>query len=335
MNAKKVFRTVETHTLGQPTRNIVGGFPHVPGNTMAEKFLYMKENEDWFRTLLSYEPRGNDYMSCTLITEPCSAGADVGVLYFETSGWLPMCGHDTIGVSVALIETGMVKVTEPLTTIRLDTAAGIITVEAKVENGVVREVSFTNAPAFVLKDNLKVETKNFGILTMDISWGGNLYAILPAASVGIPICPENSAKLVEAAQAIAKDINEQADFRHPQLQFVNEVTHIEFYGDPKSKDADVQNCVVALPKTVDRSPCGTGTSAKAAVLYNKGKLKAGESFIHESIIGSLFKCEIVGETTVAGFPAVIPRVTGNACIQGFATWILDDKDDFPKGFLLG
>ena len=274
-------------------------------------------------------------MSCTLITEPCTPGTDVGVLYFETSGWLPMCGHDTIGVSVALIETGMVNVAEPITVIKLDTAAGVITVEAKVENGVVQEVSFTNAPAFVIRENLTVETRDFGPLTMDVSWGGNLYAILPASSVGIPICPENSAKLVEAAQSIARDINAQIDFRHPDLQFVTEVTHIEFYGEPKSEDADIQNCVVALPKTVDRSPCGTGTSAKSAVLYNKGKLKVGESFVHESIIGSLFRCEIVGETTVAGFPAVIPKVTGNACIQGFATWILDPKDTFPEGFLLG
>ena len=324
MNAKKVFRTIETHTLGQPTRNIVSGFPHIPGNTMAEKFIYMKENEDWFRTLLSYEPRGNDYMSCTLITEPCTPGTDVGVLYFETSGWLPMCGHDTIGVSVALIETGMVKVTEPMTVIKLDTAAGVITIEAKVENGVVQEVSFINAPAFVLRESL----------TMDVSWGGNLYAILPTASVGIPICPQNSAKLIEAAQSIARDINAQVDFRHPDLQFVTEVTHVEFYGEPKTAGADVQNCVVALPKTVDRSPCGTGTSAKSAVLFNKGKLKVGESFVHESIIGSLFQCEIVEETTVAGFRAVVPKVTGNACIAGFATWILDPKDPFPEGFLL-
>lgn len=335
MNAKKVFRTIETHTLGQPTRNIVGGFPNVPGKTMVEKYMYMKENEDWFRTLMSYEPRGNDYMSCTLITEPCTPGTDVGILYFETSGWLPMCGHDTIGVSVALIETGMVTVTEPITVIKLDTAAGVITVEAKVHNGSVQEVSFINAPAFVIRENLSVETKDFGTLTMDVSWGGNLYAILPATSIDIPICPQNSSKLIEAAQSIAEDINAQVDFRHPNLQFVDQVTHIEFYGGPKHKDADIQNCVVALPKTVDRSPCGTGTSAKSAVLYNHGKLKVGESFIHESIIGSCFKCEIVEETTVEGFPAVVPKVTGNACIQGFATWILDPKDTFPEGFLLG
>ncbi len=335
MKAKKMFNTIETHTLGQPTRNIVSGFPRVPGTTMAEKFLYMKENEDWFRKLLSYEPRGNDYMSCTLITEPCSPGTDIGVLYFETSGWLPMCGHDTIGVAVALIETGMVKVSEPLTTISLDTAAGVVVVEAAVKDGEVQEVSFINAPAFVIKENLSINTKEFGDLTLDVSWGGNLYAILPVSSVGLSICPENSAKLVETAQSIAKDINSQESFKHPDLPFIGEVTHIEFYGEPKGKNADVQNCVVALPKTVDRSPCGTGTSAKAAVLYNKGKLKVGDSFMHESIIGSLFKCEIVSKTKVFDFDAVIPKVTGNACIQGFATWILDPKDDFPEGFLLG
>ena len=160
-----------------------------------KKFIYMKEHEDWFRTLMSYEPRGNDYMSCTLVTEPCTPGTDVGVLYFETSGWLPMCGHDTIGLSVALIETGMVTVTEPITTINLDTAAGVIKIEAKVENGSVKEVSFANAPAFVLRENLTVETKDYGKLTMDVAWGGNLYAIMPAESIGITIDPKILLKL--------------------------------------------------------------------------------------------------------------------------------------------
>lgn len=334
MNAKKIFRTVETHTLGQPTRNIIGGFPHVPGSTMAEKFIYMKEHEDWFRTLMSYEPRGNDYMSCTLVTEPCTPGTDIGVLYFEPSGWLPMCGHDTIGLSVALIETGMVTVTEPITTINLDTAAGVIRIEAKVENGSVKEVSFVNAPAFVLRENLTVETKDYGKLTMDVAWGGNLYAIMPAESIGLTIDPKNTAEIIHAAQSIARDINRQVDFHHPDLPFVYEVTHVEFYGPPKNPRADIQNTVVALPKTVDRSPCGTGTSAKSAVLYQKGMLRVGESFVHESIIGSCFRCEIVEETEFAGFKAVVPKVAGNAHIQGFATWILDPDDPFPKGFLL-
>lgn len=335
MKARKMFRTIETHTLGHPTRTVVSGFRHIPGKTMGEKFVYMRENEDWFRRLLAYEPRGSEIMSCTLITEPCTEGADFGILFFEASCWMPMCGHDTIGATVALIESGLAEVTEPITRLKLDTPSGLITVEAKVNDGVVEEVSFINAPAMVLKHNIEVYTKDYGKLTLDISWGGNVYAILPAERVGIEIEPHNSSKLVAAAQSIAADINEQVKISHPELPFVDRVTHVEFYGPPKNENADVQNCVVALPTVVDRSPCGTGTSAKAALLCAEGKLKVGESFYHESIIGSMFKCEIMEETEVCGLPAVIPKVTGNACIMGFCTWVLDPRDPFPEGFLLG
>ncbi|MCD8140923.1 MAG: proline racemase family protein [Planctomycetaceae bacterium] len=334
MKARKLFRTVETHTLGHPTRNVVSGFRHIPGTTMAEKFTYMKDNEDWFRTLLAYEPRGSEIMSCTLFTEPCTPGTDVGVLYFEASCWMPMCGHDTMGAAVALIESGLVEVTEPTTLIKMDTAAGVIAVEATVRDGVVEEVAFVNAPALVLNRNVTVESGDFGSLVVDISWGGNVYAILPAESVGLTIEPKNSGKLIAAAQSIARDLDSQVTVRHPELPFVDRVTHVEFSGPPKSPGADIQNCVVALPQVVDRSPCGTGTSAKAALLYDEGKLKVGERFVHESIIGSLFTCEIVGETTVGGIPAICPKITGNACVMGFATWVLDPKDPFPEGFLL-
>ena len=335
MKARKVFRTIETHTLGQPTRNVVSGFRHVPGKTMAEKFVYMKEHEDWFRKLLCYEPRGSEIMSATLFTEPCTPGTDVGVLYFEASGWMPMCGHDTIGAAVALIEAGLATVEEPVTVIRLDTAAGVVEVEARVVDGVVEEVSFLNAPALVLKRDAVVETEEFGPLNVDIAWGGNVYAILPAAAVGLAIEPQNCGKMVEIAQRLAKDVNEQIKFRHPELAFVDRVTHVEFSGPPKTPGADMQNCVVALPRTVDRSPCGTGTSAKAALLHAEGKLRAGESFVHESVIGSLFKCELIEEVNVGGIPAIRPRITGNACVIGFASWILDPKDPFPEGFVLG
>lgn len=334
MKAKHMVRTIETHTLGQPTRTVVSGFRHIPGKTMQEKFTYMKENEDWFRKFLSYEPRGSEIMSGTIITEPCTPGTDVGILYYEASGWLPMCGHDTIGVSVALIEAGLVKVTEPITKIVLDTPAGVVEVEAKVADGTVEEVSFLNAPAFVLKRNISVNTKDFGPLTLDISWGGNVYAILEASSVGENIEPANCGKLIKIAQSIAADINEQVEIHHPELPFVDKVTHVEFAGPPKTLGADIQNCVVALPKVVDRSPCGTGTSAKAALLYDKGELKVGESFVHESVIGSLFKCEIDSETEVGGIRAIRPRITGNACVIGYSTWVLDPKDPFPEGFVL-
>ena len=335
MKAKKVFRTIETHTLGQPTRNVVSGFPKVPGKTMEEKLSYMKNNADWFRKVLMFEPRGNDIMSGTLITEPCTPGTDVGVLYFEASDWMPMCGHDTMGVTVALIEDGLVEVEEPITRIKLDTAAGVVSVEAKVTDGVVEEVSFTNAPALVLNRAVTVDTTEYGKLTMDICWGGNVYAILSAKSVGVEICTENCGKFIEIANSIAKDINEQIKVKHPTLSLVDRVTHVEFAGPPQTEGADIQNCVVALPKVVDRSPCGTGTSAKSALLFAEGKLKVGENFVHESVTGSLFKCEIVGETQIGGVQAVIPKVTGNACIIGFATWLLDPKDPFQEGFRLG
>ncbi len=334
MKARKLFRTIETHTLGQPTRNVVSGFRHIPGDTMQDKFEYMKKNEDWFRKVLMYEPRGSEIMSGTIITEPCTPGTDVGVLYFESSCWMPMCGHDTMGVTVALIEAGLVDVTEPVTGIKLDTPAGVVSVEAKVTDGVVEEVSFVNAPAMVLNKDVTVDTAEFGTLTLDISWGGNVYAILPAEKVGLDIVPANCSEFTRVARSIAKDINEQVKVQHPELPFVNTVTHVEFSGPPKSDDADIQNVVVALPKVIDRSPCGTGTSAKAALLCAEGKLKVGESFVHESVIGSKFKCEIIEETTVGGIPAVIPKITGNACVIGFATWILDPKDPFPEGFLL-
>lgn len=334
MKAKKLFRTIETHTLGQPTRNVVSGFPKIPGNTMAEKYLYMKEKHDWFRKLLTYEPRGSEIMSGTLFTEPCTPGTDIGILYFEAGCWMPMCGHDTIGAAVALIESGLVEVKEPITVIELDTAAGVVTVEAKVEDGVVNEVSFLNAPAMVLVRDAEVNTKDFGKLTLDIAWGGNVYAILPAETFGLSIEPKNCGKFIEIAQSIAKDINEQIEIRHPEFSFVDCVTHVEFSGPPKSPEADIQNCVVALPKVIDRSPCGTGTSAKAALLFDEGKLKVGDSFVHESVIGSLFKCEVVEETIVGGIKAIRPKITGNACVIGFATWILDPKDPFQEGFLL-
>ncbi len=334
MKARKVFRTIETHTLGQPTRNVVSGFRHIPGKTMQEKFEYMRENEDWFRKVLMFEPRGSEIMSGTLITEPCTPGTDVGVLYFESSCWMPMCGHDTMGVTAALIEAGLVEVREPVTTIKLDTPAGVVAVEARVHDGVVEEISFVNAPALVLNRNVEVDTEEFGRLTLDISWGGNVYAILPAEKAGLAITPANCGRFTEIARSIAKDINQQVHVQHPALPFVDRVTHVEFSGPAQSPDADIQNVVVALPKVIDRSPCGTGTSAKAALLYAEGKLKVGESFIHESVIGSKFKCEIVEETEVGGVPAIIPKITGNACVIGFATWILDPKDPFPEGFLL-
>lgn len=335
MKSKKVLRTIETHTTGHPARHVVGGFPVVQGNTMMEKHLYMKENHDWFRKLVCYEPRGSEHLSGTLITEPCDPAADIGVLHFESSTWLPMCGGNIFGATVALIETGMVPVTEPVTKLTIDNASGLVEVEATVEDGVVKSVSFLNAPALVMLENAKIQTEEWGELTLDISWGGNVFAVLPAADVGVEIEPKNGRKFVAIAQKLKEYIDDQLEFHHPEFEFINEITHVEFYGPPTHPEADIKNCTIALPLVIDRCPCGTGTSAKAALLYTKGEKEIGESFVHESIIGSIFKCELTEACEVNGVKAVKPTLTANACIMGQSTLYLDPKDEFPEGFLLG
>lgn len=335
MRIRKSFHTIDTHTEGEPTRTVVGGIPVVPGKTMKEKMVYMMERQDWIRKVLTYEPRGNDVMSGTILTPPCDPAADIGVLYFEVGGWMPMCGHDTIGVSTALVEAGLVEVTEPYTYITLDTAAGLVRVKVEVKDNVAKRVTFTNAPAFVMARDVDVETAEFGKVHMDIAYGGNVYAILPAASVGLEIAPENSKAIIDTGNLLKKYINEQVSICHPEMPFINKVTHVEFSGPPKNAAATVQNAVVIPPGAIDRSPCGTGTSAKMALLAAKGRLKEGENFVHESIIGSLFHCRIVGQSEVGGIPAIVPEVAGSAYVTGIHTFFIDPEDPFPEGFQLG
>lgn len=335
MQARKLYQTIDTHTEGQMTRHVVGGFPHIPGSTMGEKMIYMKEKEDWFRTFMTCEPRGAKHWAATILTGPCTPGTDVGVLYYEPLGWLPMCGHDTIGVGAVLVETGMIPVTEPYTCAKLDTPAGVISLNIHVEDGRAREVTFVNAPAFVLIEDAMVHTKEYGTIQVDICYGGNFYAILPAKTVGLNICPENYEALIHAADTIKPYINEQLDVRHPEKGFIKGVSHVQFTGPPKNPRAYSQNAVICSPGGIDRSPCGTGTSARCALLYRKGCIGLGEVFYHESIMGALFGCRAVEETQVGGIRAIVPEVTGRAYVMSMSTVILDEEDPFPQGFLLG
>ena len=333
MYTRRVFNTIDTHTGGEPTRTVLSGVPVIPGSTMMEKYTYMMEHNDWIRRLLCLEPRGNAVMSGAFLTPPCREDADIGVMYFETGGWLPMCGHDTIGVCTALVETGMVKVEEPVTIIRLDTPSGLVTASVRVENGRAIEVSFENAPAFVMQRDVTVQTKEWGPVKCDISWGGNVYAILPAASLGLKLVPERSKEIVEKGVSFRDQINQQVKISHPELPFVNSVTHIEFY-DESPNGADCRNAVIITSAAIDRSPCGTGTSAKLALLHAEGKLKVGQPFVHESLIGSIFNAHILRETEVAGIPAVIPVIGGRAFVSGMCSFFLDPEDPFPAGFSL-
>lgn len=329
-----MFQTIDTHTVGQPTRTLVSGLPPIPGKTMEEKLLYMKDKCDWVRTLLMCEPRGSNIMSGAILTEPCTPGTDIGVLYMEVGGWMPMCGHDTIGVGTALVESGLVEVTEPYTYVKLDTAAGVVSLKIKVKDNVAESVTFVNAPAFMLLEGAKVETPEYGTVSIDMCYGGNFYAIVPATAVGLDLKPENYSKLIAAGIKMRKYINEQLQIQHPEKPFINQCTHIEFIGEPDNPKADYKNAVIFPPGDIDRSPCGTGTSARCAQLVRQGKLKMEQMFVNESFIGSLFSCRAVGETTIGGIPAIIPEVTGSAYLMGKSTFFLDPTDPFPEGFQL-
>lgn len=326
---------IETHTEGEPTRTILSGFPKIPGDTMEKKMLYMMEHQDWLRKAICFEPRGNDVMSGTIVTEPCDPRADFGVLYYEVGNWMPMCGHDTIGVSTALIESGLVKAEEPYTYVNLDTPSGLVQVKIEVKDGVALSVTFKNAPAFVMNRDVKVQVPGYGEIELDIAYGGNVFAIVPASAMGLSLEMENAKEIVEKGNYLKKFINEQVEVKHPYLEIMNQVTHVEFYQPGDEGIADVKNAVVIPPAAIDRSPCGTGTSAKMALLHAEGKLAMGQPFVHESLIGSLFHCKIVEETEVGGIPAIVPEISGRAFVMGLSTLLFDPRDPFPEGFLLG
>lgn len=335
MKIRRTFQTIDTHTGGEPTRTVVGGVPVIPGNTMQEKYVYMQKHNDWIRKVLSLEPRGNSVMSGAFLTPPCTPGTDLGVLYYETGGWLPMCGHDTIGVATALVETGMVEVTEPFTDIILDTPSGVVKARVEVENQRAKNVTFVNAPAFTIGLDYCVDTPEFGCVTFDVAYGGNMYAILPAASLGLELVPERSREIVTKGVLLRKYINEQIQVCHPELPFVDKVTHIEFSAPSDTPGVSARNAVIITSAAIDRSPCGTGTSAKMAILYAKDELKLNETFVHESLIGSIFTCRIIEETKIAGMPAIVPEISGRAFLTGMSTFMMDPDDPLANGFELG
>ncbi len=332
MKISNIFPAIDTNTGGEPTRTILGGIPHIPGETMSEKMLYMEKNKDWIRKMLMLEPRGNEVMSGAYLTPPCSEGADIGVIYIEVGCYLPMCGHDTIGVTTALIESGIIEAKEPYTYINLDTPAGVVKVKAEVEDYQVKDVYFENVPSFVFAKDVQVDVPELGKVTLDISYGGNFFAIVKAADVGLQVNPESAKEIVRKGNLIKDAVNAQVEVYHPENEFMNEVTHVEFSDVPSVEGADKRNAVVIIPGSIDRSPCGTGTSAKLASLYAKGQIDIDETFVHESIISSTFKCRVKETTKVGEFDAIIPEIGGNAFVTGINTYTIDRNDPIKYGF---
>lgn len=333
MESKRTIFTVESHTMGEPLRLIVGGFPNLKGNTIVEKRSYFIEHYDYLRKALMQEPRGHKDMFGALLTQPTMPEADIGVIFMHGQGYHNMCGHGTIATNTILVECGMVEVQEPVTTIRMEAPAGLVTVHVKVEQGRAKEVSFENVPAFLYREGAVVEVPGYGKLKLDISFGGSFFAIIDAKQLGMEICPENSSKLIDAGMSIIKAANEQIPVQHPELTHIKTIDLCEIYGPAKSPDADLQNITI-FDGQIDRSPCGTGTCAKVAALWAKGRLALGEQFVYESVIQTKFTGRAIRETSVGPYRAIIPEITGSAYITGHAQYMIDDQDPVKYGFSL-
>ncbi|MEU2182589.1 proline racemase family protein [Streptomyces thermolilacinus] len=333
MRTRHVYHAVDSHTEGMPTRVITGGVGVLPGATMAERRRHLVEELDHVRTLLMYEPRGHSAMSGAILQPPTRPDADYGVLFIEVSGALPMCGHGTIGVATVLVETGMVAVTEPVTTVRLDTPAGVVSVDVRVEGGAAKSVTLTNVPAFSVALDREVKVPGFGSVRYDLAYGGNFYAFVPLDALGLLFDRARKNDLLAAGLAVMDAVNAADRPVHPENPQITGLKHV-YLAAPGSDAARSRHAMAIHPGWFDRSPCGTGTSARMAQLHARGELPLGREFVNESFIGTRFTGRLVGETTVGGLPAVVPAVTGRAWITGTAQYFLDPDDPFPAGFLL-
>ena len=317
----KSIHAVDSHTAGEATRVVVGGVPKIPGKSMPEKKQWLEDNLDYLRTAIMLEPRGHKDMFGSILTQPTVDEADYGIIFMDGGGYLNMCGHGTIGAMTVAVETGMVPVTEPVTKVVQEAPAGLIHGQVFVEDGKAKKVSFTNVPAFLYKKDQEVELPGYGKIRFDISFGGSFFAIVKAEQVGLEIVPENAAKLQDLGIQLRDIINKEIPVQHPELPHIHSVDLVEWWSKTETKGATLKNCVVFGQGQVDRSPCGTGTSAKMATLFAKGELKMGEKFFYESILGTIFD-------------AVIPQITGSAYITGFNHFVIDETDPVKYGFIL-
>lgn len=333
MRSRLVLHTVESHTEGMPTRVVTGGVAPVPGATMLERRNHLRDNDDHIRQFLMNEPRGHAAMSGAILQPPTRPDADWGVLFIEVSGYLPMCGHGTIGVATVLVETGMVPVTEPVTTVRLDTPAGLIQVDVQVEDGVAKAVTLVNVPAFSVAQGRAVQLKDGREIRYDLAFGGNFYAFVDLDDLGLPFDRAAKNELIAAGLDIMAAVNAEEEPVHPLEPSIRGLHHV-YLTAPGSDAKHSRHAMAIHPGWFDRSPCGTGTSARMAQLHARGELALGQDFVNESFIGSRFTGRLIGETDVAGRPAVIPSVTGRAWITGTAQYTLDPEDPFPSGFIL-
>lgn len=328
---RKTFFCVDAHTCGNPVRVVAGGGPILKGENMMEKRLHFLAEFDWIRKGLMFEPRGHDMMSGSILYPPADPQNDIGILFIETSGCLPMCGHGTIGTVTVAIQEGLVT-PKARGKLRLETPAGLVLAEYEQEGRNVTSVKLTNVKSFMIKSDLTVDCPGLGSLTFDIAYGGNFYAIIDPQTNFSGIQNFTADKLISFSRDCRKAINEKYRIEHPENKNISGVSHILWTGDTLDKKSTARNAVFYGDKAIDRSPCGTGTSARMAQWYAKGKLKPGDEFIHESFIGSTFIGTIEEETHVGDMPAIVPGIRGWAKVFGYNNIIIDDDDPYAYGF---
>ncbi|MDB9921420.1 proline racemase family protein [Actinomycetota bacterium] len=333
METSRIWHCVDSHTEGMPTRVVVGGVGVLPGTTMEERRQYLMKEADHLRTWLMYEPHGHSAMSGSIVQPPTRPDADWGVVYIEVSGCLPMCGHGTIGTATVLVETGMVEATEPETVIRLDTPAGLVIARVHVEGTRAKSVTIENVPSFVTELDAIVEVPGVGAVRYDMVYGGNFYAIVELSELGRAFGKEHAPELLELGLSIMNAINTTNPPTHPENPAIDRVHHVQLVAADSTAQFS-RHAMAIYPGWFDRSPCGTGTSARVAQLVARGQLEIGEPLINESIIGTRFTGRANGTTTVSGVPAILPEITGRAWITGTSQHMLAPDDPFPAGFLL-
>jgi len=332
VNKSGIFKCIDAHTCGNPVRVVAGGGPLLVGKNMSEKRQHFLREFDWIRKGLMFEPRGHDMMSGSILYPPSDPANDIGILFIETSGCLPMCGHGTIGTVTIAIEEGLVIPKTP-GLLNLEVPAGLVRVEYKQEGKKVKSVKITNVKAYLAAENITVECPDLGELTLDVSYGGNFYAIVDPQPNFPGLENYTADQLISWSRELRKNFNLKYQFVHPENPTINGCSHILWAGKVIDPTSTARNAVFYGDKAIDRSPCGTGTSARLAQWYAKGKLKKGENFIHESIIGSKFIGRIEEVTELNGKPAIIPSVEGWAKIYGYNTIKIDPDDDpYAYGF---
>ncbi len=335
MRFSRNITAIDSHTMGEPTRIVIGGVPNIPGCTMSAKKEYLEQHLDYLRTALMHEPRGHRDMFGSIITSPIDPSADFGIVFMDGGGYLNMCGHGSIGAATVAVETGMVPPVEPITRLKIEAPAGLIEARLEVKDGAVKSTTIRNVPSFLYKADAKLQVSGLGEVRADIAFGGSFFAIVNAKDLAIKISTENIGELIKIGMAIKQAANEQIKVQHPEKEHIRSIDLVEIYDTATNPEANFKNVVIFGDGQADRSPCGTGTSAKMATLFAKGKLGLNEEFVYESVTGTLFKGRVVDTTTIAGYSAIIPEITGCAYITGCCQYVIDPEDPLKYGFQLG